>query len=100
MDFTILTEYFVLVVLVACLVVGYIIKHATFLKWIPNGDIPVILAVIGAVMNAIVSGMSVESVVYGAVMGLASTGLHQGFKVFVEGKNKVEEISEEIRENE
>lgn len=100
MDFTILTEYFVLVVLVACLVVGYIIKHATFLKWIPNGDIPVILAVIGAVMNAIVSGISVESVVYGAVMGLASTGLHQGFKVFVEGKIKVEETKEEIRENE
>ncbi len=86
MDFTILTEYFVLVVLVACLVVGYIIKHATFLKWIPNGDIPVILAIVGAVMNAIVSGMSVESIVYGAVMGLASTGLHQGFKMFIEGK--------------
>lgn len=33
------------------------------------------------------SGMSIESAVYGAVMGLASTGLHQGFKTFVEGKN-------------
>jgi hypothetical protein len=31
--------------------------------------------------------MSIESAVYGAVMGLASTGLHQGFKTFVEGKN-------------
>lgn len=91
MDFTFLTEYFVLVVLVACLVVGYIIKHATFLKWIPNNDIPVILAVVGAVMNALVSGVSVESVVYGAVTGLASTGLHQGFKNFVEGTKKTEE---------
>ena len=27
MDFTILTEHFVLVVLVACLVIGYVIKH-------------------------------------------------------------------------
>ena len=36
MDFTILTEHFVLVVMVACLVVGYIIKHATFLSKIPN----------------------------------------------------------------
>lgn len=87
MDFSILTEHFVLVVLVACLVVGYIIKHATFLTWIPNSDIPVVLAVVGAVLNAIVSNLSVESVVYGAVMGLASTGLHQGFKSFVEGKN-------------
>ena len=87
MDFSILTEHFVLVVMVACLVVGYIIKHATFLTWIPNSDIPVVVAVVGAVLNAIVSNLSVESVVYGAVMGLASTGLHQGFKSFVEGKN-------------
>lgn len=85
MYFTVLTEHFVLVVVVACLVVGYVIKHATFLKWIPNDDIPVILAVIGAVMNLVISGLSVESAVYGAVMGLASTGLHQGFKAFVEG---------------
>lgn len=91
MDFSMLTEYFVLVVLVACLVVGYVIKHATFLKWIPNGDIPVILAIVGAVMNAIVTGMSVESIVYGAVMGLASTGLHQGFKNWIDGKKEQEE---------
>lgn len=84
MDFTILTEHFVLVVLVACLVVGYIIKHATFFKWIPNDDIPVILAVFGAVLNLAVSGLAIESAVYGAVMGLASTGLHQSFKKFIE----------------
>ena len=85
MDFTILTEHFVLVVLVACLVIGYVIKHASFLKWVPNSDIPVILGVVGAVLNAVVTGVSVDAIVYGAVMGLASTGLHQGFKVFVEG---------------
>ena len=84
MDFSIITEHFVLVVLVACLAVGYIVKHATFLKWIPNDDIPIILASVGAILNPIVSGLSVESVVYGAVTGLASTGLHQSFKAFVE----------------
>lgn len=96
MDFSILNEYFVLVVVVACLVVGYIIKHATFLKWLPNDDIPVVLAFVGAILNAVVSGFSVETVVYGALMGLASTGLHQGFKKYVEGKNIVsdEEVSE------
>ena len=88
MDFTILTEHFVLVVLVACLVVGYVIKHASFLKWVPNSDIPVILGVVGAVLNAAVTGVSVDAIVYGAVMGLASTGLHQGFKAFVEGGRK------------
>ena len=86
MDFvTIFTDHFVLVVMVACLVVGYIIKHATFLKWIPNDDIPVVLAILGAIVNTIVGGLSIESIVYGAVMGLASTGMHQGFKKFIEG---------------
>ena len=84
MDFSILTEHFVLVVVLACLVVGYIIKHATFLKWIDNKNIPVILAIFGGALNLLVSGLSVESVVYGAIMGLCSTGMHQAFKSFVE----------------
>lgn len=86
MDFTQLTQYFVLVVMIACLVVGYIIK--TSFDRVPNKYIPTILAVIGAVLNMIVSGMSVESVVYGALMGLASTGLHQAFTRFVEGERE------------
>lgn len=85
-----LTGHFAAVVMVACLVVGYIIKHATFFKWIPNDDIPVVLAVVGSALNCVVSGFSVESIVYGAFMGLASTGFHQAFKAFVEGgKNKI-----------
>lgn len=84
MDFAVLTEHFVLVVMVACLVIGYIIKHATFMKWLPNDDIPVVLAVFGAVVNPLVSGLSIESVVYGALMGLASTGLHQAFKKWID----------------
>ncbi len=91
MDFTTLTQYFVLLVVVACLVIGYVIKHATFLKFIPNDDIPVILAVFGLAMNLFVSGFSIESAVWGAVMGLSSTGLHQGFTRFVEGTNNTKE---------
>lgn len=86
MDFTQLTQYFVLVVMIACLVVGYIIK--TSFDKIPNKYIPTILAVVGAALNAVVSGMSVESVVYGALMGLASTGLHQAFTRFIEGEKE------------
>ena len=86
MDFSQLTQYFVLVVMIACLVVGYIIK--TSFDKVPNKYIPAILAVIGAVLNAVVSGVSVESVVYGALMGLASTGLHQAFTRFIEGEEK------------
>ena len=87
MDFSLVTNNFVFIVMLACLVLGYTIKHASFLKWIKNDDIPVILAVIGAILNTIVGGISVESIVYGAVMGLASTGLHQSFKNFIDGKD-------------
>lgn len=82
MDLTILADYFVLVVVVACLIVGYIIKTA--LDFVPSKYIPTILAVLGAVLNPMVSGLSLETVVYGALMGLASTGMHQAFKQFVE----------------
>ena len=85
-DFTQLTQYFVLVVVVACLVVGYIIK--TSFDKIPNKYITTILAVVGEVLNVAVSGLTVESVVYGALMGLASTGLHQAFTKFVEGNEQ------------
>ena len=86
MDFTVLNDHFVLVVIVACLVLGYIIK--TTFYFIPNNYIPTILAVVGAVLNVIVSGISVDSVVYGAVMGLASTGFHQAFTRFIENENE------------
>ena len=85
MDFANLTEHFVLAVVLACLIVGYVIKHASFMKWLPNNDIPIVLAAVGALANLVVSGVSFESVIYGAVMGLASTGMHQAFKNWVEG---------------
>lgn len=84
MDFTSITENFTLVVLMGCLAVGYIIKHATFLKIIPNDFIPVILAGVGMVLNVIANGPSLETIVYGAITGLASTGFHQSFKNFIE----------------
>lgn len=88
LDFTQVTNYFVLVVLVACLVVGYILK--TSFTSFPNKYIPTVLALIGMTLNLAVSGLSIESAVYGAVMGLASTGLHQAFTHFIEGKNEDE----------
>lgn len=86
MDFTVLTEHFVVVVLIACLIVGYIIKK--WIKDVENKYIPTILAVLGAILNAVVSGVSVETIVYGALTGLASTGLHQAFKQFIENQTE------------
>lgn len=89
-DFAELSKYFVLVVVVACLIVGYILK--TSFESFPNKYIPTVLAFVGLVLNLAVSGLSIENAVYGALMGLASTGMHQAFTRFVEGllkKNKV-----------
>ena len=94
-DFTFLSDYYVVVVMVACLILGYIIKHASFMKWLPNNDIPAVLAVVGLALNMVVSGPSVEAAVYGALMGLSSTGMHQAFTRFIEGsKNNETENSE------
>lgn len=88
MDFTtIFNEHFVAVVVLACLVLGYIIK--TSLSFIPNKYIPTILAIVGAVTNVAVGGVSIDNIVYGAFMGLISTGLYEMFRQYVE-KGKVE----------
>ena len=87
---SLLVEQFVAVIFVASLIVGYIIKNGSLFKKVPNNDIPGILAIFGGILNAVVSGPSVESVVYGAFMGLASTGAHQMFKSFIEGKKSAE----------
>lgn len=84
MDFSMLSDYFVFVVVLACLIVGYIIKNSTIFKWVNNNDIPAILCVVGGVLNLFVSGVSIESAVFGGAMGLCSTGLHQAFKRYVE----------------
>lgn len=86
MDFTTLSEHFVVEVLLACLIIGYLLKHS--FTFISNKWIPTILAGVGAVLNIFVSGMSIGSVVYGAFMGLASVGMHQAFKQFIENKRE------------
>lgn len=92
MDFSFLSDYFVMAVVAGCVVVGYIIKHS--LDFIPNKYIPIILAGVGICLNLVVSGPSVENIVYGAVMGLASTGMHQAFTQFIEKINP-EDLDEE-----
>lgn len=80
MDF--LTQYYIPIVLVACLVVGYLMK-----KFMPTDNkwIPLTVTILGAVLGCIANkGISLESVVAGAVSGLASTGLHQLFTQFID----------------
>lgn len=72
-------DNYIPVIIVATLTIGYVIKETPALEKIANAYIPLIVTITGALLGILVSGLSVESFVYGAVSGLASTGLHQAF---------------------
>ena len=82
MNIETIKDFYIPIVVIACLVVGYILK-----KWAPTDNkwIPTTLAVLGAVLGCIAQGITLEAIVYGALSGLASTGLHQLFKQIIEG---------------
>ena len=75
--FQIFSQYIVLVVLLICLAVGYVIKHS--LPFIKNDYIPLIMAVLGVVLNLWVNNFvfTPEVLLGGIVSGLASTGAHE-----------------------
>ena len=78
MDLTFINEYLVLVVLGICLCVGYLIK--TSIKQIPNDCIPLIVAILGILLNVWINGAINPSVILGGlVSGLASTGMYEAY---------------------
>ena len=70
----ILSQYVVLGVVAVCLGIGYVIKHS--LDFIPNKYIPLIMAVIGVILNVWFSGgaFTPQVLLGGVASGLASTG--------------------------
>jgi len=87
MDF--LNGYLVLIVVGICLCVGYVLKNIVPTDKI-NKWIPLIMAVLGLVLNMWLNGFAFtpEILLGGLVSGLASTGLHQAFKQFLEKGGK------------
>lgn len=79
-----LNDYLVLVVMGICLCVGYVIKHLIPTDKV-NRFIPLIMAVLGVALNVWLNfALSPEILLGGLVSGLASTGMHQMFKKFIE----------------
>ena len=80
-----INDYLVVTVVLACLVVGYIIKHAIPTDKI-NKFIPLILSVLGVILNLWMNSFKItpEIIISGLTSGLASTGMHQAFKQFIE----------------
>ncbi|MDF2486456.1 MAG: putative rane protein [Herbinix sp.] len=69
-----LSRYVVMLILAICLCLGYIIKHS--ISVIPNKFIPLILAIVGTLLNVWMNGWSFtpEILLGGLASGLASTG--------------------------
>lgn len=99
MDLGVLSNYTVIVVMGLCLCVGYVIKNS--LDFIKNKYIPLIMAVMGIVLNLInccgeimatkgaeLGPLVLQIVLSGAMSGLLSTGVYEAFRGIIEGKNK------------
>ncbi|WP_418756041.1 phage holin family protein [Eubacterium ventriosum] len=83
-----LNTYMMPIVVGICLCLGYVIK-----KWIKDVDnkyIPTLVAVVGIILALWINAwqLTPEVILSGLVSGLASTGMHQLFKQYIEsGEN-------------
>ena len=74
-DLGFLADFMITVIVGICLCVGYVIK-----KWVKDVDnkyIPTVCALLGVLLAIWINGW---------ISGLASTGLHQLFKQYIEKK--------------
>jgi len=83
-----IVDYIAPITLGICLCVGYIIK-AVFKSAALNQFIPLIVAVLGVGISIWCNhAVTPEVVLTGLASGLASTGMHELFKNFIELKDK------------
>lgn len=80
-----LNQFIVLVVVGICLCIGYVIK--TSLDFIPNKYIPLIMLVLGSVLNCIINynHITAEVILAGMISGLSSTGAYEAFRNLILG---------------
>jgi len=81
-----LNQFIVVAVMAICLCLGYVIKHS--LNAIPNKYIPLIMAVLGVILNVWMNAWSFtpEILLGGLASGLASTGAFELIRNIKEGK--------------
>ncbi len=79
-------DYINVIIVLACMLVGFIVK-----KWfndVDNKYIPTIVFVLGVVLQFVTQGLSLPNFVIGGISGLASTGLHQALKAFIDNEKE------------
>ena len=87
MDISFLSQYFILVVVGICVCTGYVIKES--LSFIDNKYIPLIMALIGIVLNVwIAKSIDAKILLGGMFSGLASTGLYEAFRNLINKDGK------------
>ncbi|MGL5692959.1 MAG: phage holin family protein, partial [Peptostreptococcaceae bacterium] len=79
MDLSFLQGMYVPVIVGICLCVGYVIKNS--LSFIPNKYIPLIMLVLGLVINVLINhGITADVALAGMISGLGSTGMYEMFR--------------------
>ena len=79
----IFASYIVPVIVGLCLIVGFLIKNLTGAD---NRYIPAIVTILGVALSVWINWPAItpEVILCGAVSGLASTGMHQLFKQWID----------------
>ena len=84
MNFEIFTNLISPIIMIACLMVGYVLKNVCPNDKI-NRFIPLIVAVLGIIFNAWAScSFDFNTIMIGMASGLASTGMYEAFKNLIE----------------
>lgn len=88
-----LNDYLVLVVVGICLCVGFVLKHLVPTEKVDK-FIPLIVALLGIAINIWLNefAFTPEILLGGMFSGLASTGMHQLFKQFIDRDVKAEGV--------
>lgn len=90
MDISFLLDYIDIVTLGICLCLGFAVKYAKIFDWLGNQYIPLIMLVIGTVINIVIhwGGVDAQVVLGGMISGLASTGLYEMVRNLIDKNNK------------
>ena len=82
----IIHEYISIIIVVAGLGVGYVIKNTPKINECLHDYIPLIVGGLGILLNVLQNGLGIEQIVIGLTSGLASTGLYETYKNIIQNK--------------